>query len=77
MSLPFLATLVIALVTGFLSLNTEDALSAFFAIAGGISLVIGFVVAAWWLKLLILGLALAGFRYYCWSHSCNNADPLR
>lgn len=74
--LAMLIALLLAVIAAYFSLNMDDALAAFFAIVAGISLIGCFVLAPWFMKLLILIGALAAFRYYCHRHACQNANPL-
>lgn len=74
MPISSLIALLIAAVLGFLSLNTDDAFTIFFAIAAVISLVISLILGSWILKLVILISALGAMRYYCYRHACDRED---
>lgn len=66
--------LITAVVLGFLSLNTDDAFTIFFAIVAVISLVISLILVSWVVKLVILIGGLGAMRYYCYRHACDRED---
>lgn len=73
MLLSFLIPLAIALVAAFVSVHSrEEIVAVFFTIVASFSLLLSFILASWTIQILILILGLAGLRYMCHQHSCQD-----
>lgn len=68
--IPF-AIALIAAVVGYRS--REEIVTVFSAIIAAVSLFLSFVLAPWLVQISILLAGLAGMRYFCHRHSCQNS----
>lgn len=70
----FLIPLAIALIAAYIQYQSrEEMVTIFSAIVGVIGLLVSIVLAPWVIQLVLLVTGLAGMRYFCYRHSCNNA----
>lgn len=74
----FLIPMAIALIAAYIRYQVhEEIVSIFATLIALLSLILSFVLAPWIVQILILVGGLAGVRYFCDRHSCQQslADP--
>ncbi|WP_416668659.1 hypothetical protein [Egbenema bharatensis] len=70
----FLIPLAIALVAIYIQYQTQEEIVAIFSIVIAIvCFFLSLVLAPWMVQILILVAGLGGMRYFCRSHSCQDA----
>ena len=78
MTLSFLIPFAISLIAGFIAYQgQEEIVTLFSTILAIISLVLTFVLAPWMVQILVLVAGLAGLRYFCDRHACQNSSGSR